>query len=97
MNSEQKMPNQKKENFLKNLKWYEHLTAGWPLLLIFVGGAIGGLCGAISYIISAKLFNSKIPKASKYLFSILIGIVFIGIWFLLVMILVKIFPGIAKR
>ena len=35
--------------FLKDLKWYEHLAAGWPLFLIFAGGAVGGGCGGAAY------------------------------------------------
>ncbi len=40
MEEQNEKRNPKKEFFLKNFKWYEHLAAGWPLILVFAGGAI---------------------------------------------------------
>ncbi|MDE2009140.1 MAG: hypothetical protein KGJ09_03580, partial [Candidatus Omnitrophica bacterium] len=48
--------------FLQNLKWYEHLAAGWPLVMVFCGGAVGGLCGGAAYTINGKIFNSKLSS-----------------------------------
>jgi len=89
--------NKAKGFFLKNLKWYEHLAAGWPLILIFVGGAIGGACGGLAYALNGKIFNSNLSKPLKYIFTFLVGIGSILLYFIMVAILLTIFPGLGKK
>ena len=84
------------EFFLKNLKWHEHLVAGWPLLLLFVGGAIGGACGGAAYALNGKIFNSEIASHLKYVYSVLIGFGAVVLYVVVVAILVSIFPGLAQ-
>ena len=94
----QNEPQQKKKvNIFKNLKWYEHLAAGWPLILVFIGGAVGGACGGMAYALNAKLFNSRISAPLKYVFSFLIGIACTVLYFLVIVMLVAMFPGLFKR
>jgi len=82
----------KKGFFLKNLTWYEHLMAGWPLILIFAGGAIGGACGGAAYFFNTKLFNSQLSKALKYTYSFLIGIGSVILYFIIALFLFSILP-----
>ncbi|MBI3601500.1 MAG: hypothetical protein HY209_01190 [Candidatus Omnitrophica bacterium] len=49
------------------------MAAGWPLFLIFVGGAIGGGCGGAAYVINGKIFGSKLSQLLKYVCSFLVG------------------------
>ena len=93
----QKIESYKKENIFSNLKWYEHITAGWPLMLILVGGAIGGGLGAAAYFLSVKIFNKKISSAYKYIYSLLIGAAAVVIWIIVVVILAILFPGMFKK
>lgn len=97
MEQQNNLQSPKKEFFLKNLKWYEHLAAGWPLILVLAGGAIGGACGGLAYALNGKLFNSKLSNPLKYIFSFLIGIGSIVAYILVVSILVSIFPGLVKK
>lgn len=76
-----------KNFFLKNLKWYEHLAAGWPLFLIFAGGAVGGGCGGAAYVINGKIFNSQLPSSLKYLYSFLVGIGAVALYLIVAIIL----------
>ncbi len=87
----------KKEFYFKNLKWYEHIAAGWPLILMFAGGAIGGACGGAAYALNGKLFNSQLSKPLKYTYSFLIGIGSVILYLIIVAILFSIFPGLAKK
>lgn len=88
----------KKDNTIfKNLKWYEHLAAGWPIILIFVGGAIGGGLGAAAYILNVRIFNKSISSAKKYIFSILIGIASVLACFIVIVTIAIIFPGFFKK
>ncbi len=49
------------------LKWHEMAVVGAPLLLLFVGGAIGGLLGGVAATFNAKLMRSAQPAAVRYL------------------------------
>ncbi|KPK97416.1 MAG: hypothetical protein AMJ95_09190 [Omnitrophica WOR_2 bacterium SM23_72] len=89
--------NKSKRFFLKNLKWYEHLAAGWPIIFIFFGGAIGGVCGGFAYLLNGKIFNSNLSKHLKYIFAFLIGIGSLLLYVILVAMLFILFPGLAKR
>ena len=51
------------------LKWYQWVWGGWPLLLLFVGGALGAIAGMISFIINAKVFRSEMSEVLKYVVS----------------------------
>jgi hypothetical protein len=57
-----------------------HLIAGWPLLLILVGGAIGLALGVIAYLINLKVYKSELSKMNKVLANILCGMSAISLW-----------------
>jgi hypothetical protein len=57
------------------LKWHEMLLVGSPLLLVFIGGALGGLLGAVGASFNAKLIRSSQPAAVRYIASIAIACV----------------------
>ncbi|SDF51427.1 hypothetical protein SAMN04488542_11219 [Fontibacillus panacisegetis] len=56
----------------KKLKAYEWVISMLPLLLIFIGGALGGLLGALGFSVNVLLFRSKLPTAVKVILSILV-------------------------
>src|SRR5688500_2858002 len=41
------------------LKWYEYLCIGIPFTLVFIGGAIGGLCGGVGAAGNGRIFRSE--------------------------------------
>lgn len=82
--------------FPQGLKWYEHVACGWPLVLVFVGGAIGGACGGAAYMINGNIFKADHPTPLKYVYSFLVGIGAIVLYFGCAMILVTVFPGLRK-
>ena len=59
----------------------EHMLCGWPLILVFFGGAIGGALGGIAYAINIAIYNSSLPGPLKFVLNPLIGILAIGLWF----------------
>jgi hypothetical protein len=57
------------------LKWHEILLVGLPFLLVFVGGALGGLLGGVAATFNAKLIRSSQPAAVRYIGSIAVAAV----------------------
>lgn len=57
-----------------------HVMAGWPLLLVAVGGLIGALLGFGAYSINLKIYKSDMPAALKVVLNIGVGLVAIVLW-----------------
>ena len=76
----------------EKLKWHEHLACGWPLALVGIGGALGGLCGGAAYAINAQIFGKNISKTKKYIYSFLVGAGAFATYFLVIVVLAIIFP-----
>jgi hypothetical protein len=49
------------------LKWYQIMAVGSPIVLVFIGGAIGGLLGGVAATFNAKLMRSAQPAAVRYI------------------------------
>ncbi len=86
-----------KSFFLKDLTWPQHLSAGWPLLLLVLGGALGGACGGAAYFVNGKIFRSAMPEAKKHALAFLVGVAAVVLYILMVGILAVIFPNLFNR
>ncbi|EOQ61333.1 hypothetical protein F935_02996 [Acinetobacter calcoaceticus ANC 3811] len=51
-----------------------HILSAWPLLLMLVGGAIGGVLGASAYSINIKIYKSNLSNVAKILLNLLTGL-----------------------
>jgi hypothetical protein len=71
---------------------FAHAIAGWPLIMIFVGGALGGLCGGGAYGLSMALMKKRGVTAGTCLLSLLIGVAGVGLYFGAVVALTVAFP-----
>ncbi len=56
------------------LKWYQWLWASLPILLIFMGGALGAFFGIIATNISIRIYRSEMGAIAQYLLIGLISI-----------------------
>jgi hypothetical protein len=54
-------------NLVDPLKWYQWIWGGWPVFLLFIGGALGAVAGMIGFFINAKIFRTEMNEALKYL------------------------------
>jgi hypothetical protein len=72
-------------------------VAGFPLVLLLFGGALGGLCGGAAFALSVRVFKSFHPVGRKYLFSLLISVGAAVLYFGLLVTLIHLFPGIFRR
>ncbi|MGH9805283.1 MAG: hypothetical protein ACRD4D_08940 [Candidatus Acidiferrales bacterium] len=55
------------------LPWYAYAWSAFPLLLIFVGGAVGGGCGALAAFANARVFRSEQGTAAKFAITAMIS------------------------
>jgi hypothetical protein len=62
--------------------------------MVFIGGAIGGLCGGGAYGLSMALLKRKGLTALSCVLSFLIGIVAVGFYFVAIIALALAFPDI---
>lgn len=58
-----------------NLRWYEYLWLGFPLLLFLVGGLIGIVLGSVTVLVNSRYFQSRRKTAEKYSLTGLIMVV----------------------
>ena len=73
----------KKGFFNQGLSTSAYLMCGWPFILVFVGGAIGGGLGALAYYINLKIYKSNLSNAYKVILNILTGISAMILWYLI--------------
>lgn len=57
------------------LKWYEYVWMGFPILLLFHGGALGAMCGVWAVLSNVRIFRGDRSPVAKYLITGAISIV----------------------
>jgi hypothetical protein len=75
------------------LVWYEYMWLAWPVLLIFVGGLVGAICGLVAMNRNAHIFCSDRSVLVKYLLTGLISCVAILV-FVVVAVVIQLTFGI---
>lgn len=75
-----------------NLPPYAHVIAGWPLIMIAIGGAVGGLCGGGAYAISMSLLKRKGVTPLSCFLSVFIGIAGVILYLVVAVALAIAFP-----
>lgn len=68
----------------QKLSTLEHVLCGWPLILVFFGGAIGGALGGIAYAINMAIYRANMPGPLKIALNPVVGFSAIGLWFAIV-------------
>ena len=72
------------------LLWYQHLWIGWPVLLVFGGGLIGGACGGAAWGINQKIFKATENPLMKYALTGLVSVAAVIVYFVLVVAVLKV-------
>ncbi|MEN8241776.1 MAG: hypothetical protein ABFS17_07635 [Chloroflexota bacterium] len=83
----------KVEKLVEPLKWYQWVWGGWPIFLLFLGGALGAIAGMISVAINAKIFRTELSEALKYLVSGVIAVLAVAAYFVAATILTFLING----
>jgi hypothetical protein len=72
---------------VKPLAWYEYVVIALPLVLIGIGGAIGGMIGAIAATFTRSIMRSNLNPVMRYAASVGVTIIAVTIWYALVLII----------
>ena len=51
------------------IAWYEYTWAGLPIVLVFIGGALGAVCGMMAMYSNTRIFRSDRGAVTKYFLS----------------------------
>ena len=65
------------------LQWYEYTWIGVPMLLVFAGGALGGLVGAGATVVNGRIFRGDRNSVAKYALATLVTVSGVAIFFVL--------------
>ena len=75
------------------LAWYVWLWGGLPILLLFIGGALGGGLGAAAMMINGRIFRADMHGALKFALTGVISLVTTLVFFALGILLNQAFRG----
>jgi hypothetical protein len=67
----------------KPLTWFEYVWMALPIALVFIGGALGGLCGASAVYASARVFRGGRSTGAKFAISGAYSLAAFVVWFVL--------------
>ncbi len=68
------------------LKWYEFVWSALPIVLVFIGGALGAFLGFLAFSFNTGVFRSKMNAIVKYLVSMIISGAAGVLWLLVAMV-----------
>ncbi len=63
------------------LKWYELVWCGLPIILVFIGGALGAIIGFIAFALNSTIFRSNISRLLQFLITLVISVLAVLLWF----------------
>jgi hypothetical protein len=68
------------------LPWYVWVWSALPIILIFIGGALGALAGLVGFSISTSIFRSSLPGVAKFGLSAVVSVVTVIVYLVVVMV-----------
>jgi hypothetical protein len=72
---------------VKPLEWYELVWAGWPIFLLFIGGAIGAIFGILAAYSNSRIFRSDLQPVMKYVLTAVVSGAFIIVYLIVAVLL----------
>ena len=61
-------------DLVKPLTWQQWLFAGSPVVVLFLGGALGAAIGMVGIYLNVKIFRSELSEVLKYILSIVVTV-----------------------
>lgn len=78
---------------VRPLKWYEWIVSALPILLVFIGGALGAIIGLIAFGINTQIIRTYSSGPLKYFLVILISGLAVIAYMILAVILLALIQG----
>lgn len=75
---------------------FAYIWAALPIVLLFIGGALGGLIGALATYLNFRIFRNTKNTAQKYIFTFLITLSAVLLFIIIVTIIQVMFKGLPK-
>ncbi len=75
---------------------WAYIVCGWPLILVVIGGAIGGGLGGAACFANLSIFRSQLHPALKALFIATTGMLAVGIWLAIGVVIVLLRGGVPE-
>jgi len=72
----------KQVNLVEPLKWYQWVWGGLPILLVFIGGALGAIAGLVGFSINAKVFRMELNDFLKYAVAGIVSVLAVVFYFI---------------
>ena len=72
---------------VKPLAWYELVWSGLPILLLFIGGALGAFCGLIAAYSNSRIFRSSLHPVLKYVVTGAVSVAALVVWFIVALLI----------
>lgn len=73
-------------NLVEPLKWYQWVWGGWPVLLLFFGGALGAIAGVLGFSINAKIFRTEMSEVLKYVVTGAVSVLAVVAYFVVALV-----------
>lgn len=83
----------KQINVVEPLKWYEWVWGGLPVLLIFIGGALGAIAGMVAFGVNTQIFRSDRSTPLKFIFTAVVSAVGVVVYLVLALLLASVLRG----
>ncbi|AJF65324.1 hypothetical protein [Streptomyces vietnamensis] len=77
-------PSLKKKKLFDGLAPWQTALAALPLGLMFIGGAIGGVVGALGMVTNVKIAKTQLPTPVKAAAMLGVGLAAVGVFFVLI-------------
>lgn len=74
-------------NLVEPLKWYQWVWGGWPVILVFVGGALGAVAGVLGFSINARVFRTEMSEILKYVITGAVSVLAVVAYFVVALVL----------
>ncbi|NTW12346.1 MAG: hypothetical protein HGA30_03435 [Anaerolineales bacterium] len=74
-------------NLIEPLKWYQWIWGGWPVVLLFVGGALGAIAGLVGFSINAKIFRTEMSEVLKYVVTGVVSVLAVLAYFVVALVI----------
>jgi hypothetical protein len=80
-------------SLVEPLKWYHWAWGGLPIVLVFVGGALGGIAGFTAFAVNSRIFRADLGGFEKFALTGIVSLVAGLVYFIGAMLLTMLIRG----